>query len=112
MLIQIVDKQRHAVSVVKTALLSVGISERSVCIQINSSSSQRETEENYSVFVSSPNRANIEPFYATGKTLAEAVKNAISSIKTVNKAEFIGLSAQTLLMPFGYNSAVTEDTPF
>jgi hypothetical protein len=81
MLVQILDKQRHAVNVVKTALLSVGISDRSVCVQIDSSHDQYETAENYSVFVSAPAGANTEPFYVTGKTLVEAVKNVISSIK-------------------------------
>lgn len=81
MLVQIVDKQRHAVNVVKTALLSVGITGRSVCVQVDNPHDQYETEENYSVFVSAPTGTNIEPFYVTGKTLVEAVKNMISSIK-------------------------------
>ncbi|HEY8037816.1 MAG TPA: hypothetical protein VIF37_19740 [Methylobacter sp.] len=81
MLVQIVDKQRHAVNVVKTALLSVGITGRAVCVQVDSRHDQYGTEENYSVFVSAPTGANIEPFYVTGKTLVEAVKNMIRSIK-------------------------------
>lgn len=81
MLVQIIDKQRHAVNVVKTALLSVGICGRAVCVQINSRGDQCGTAENYSVFVSAPTGANIEPFYVTGKTLVEAVKNMLCSIK-------------------------------
>lgn len=81
MLVQLVDKQRHAVNVVKTALLSVGITERAVCVQVDNRSDPCGTGENYSVFVSAPAGANIEPFYATGKTLVEAVKNMVCSIK-------------------------------
>lgn len=82
MLVQIVDKQRRAVSVVKTALLSAGITGRAVCVQVEDSQhDQLGPGENYSVFVSAPTGANIEPFYVTGKTLVEAVKNMIGSIK-------------------------------
>lgn len=82
MLIQTVDKQRRAISVVKTALLSVGITGRAVCVQVDDSRpAPYETAENYSVFVSAPTGANIEPFYVTGKTLTEAVKNMVCSIK-------------------------------
>lgn len=81
MLVQIVDKQRHAVNVVKTALLSAGITERAVYVQIDNWHDQYEGDENYSVFVSAPTGANIEPFYVTGKTLVEAVKNTVCSIK-------------------------------
>ncbi len=81
MLVQIVDKQRHAVNVVKTALLSVGITGRAVCVQVDSRRNQYGRGENYSVFVSAPTGANIEPFYVTGKTLVEAVKNMVCSIK-------------------------------
>jgi len=81
MLAQIVDKQRHAVYVVKTALLSVGITGRAIYVQVDSRCDQCGGE-NYSVFVSAPAGANIEPFFITGKTLVEAVKNMICSIKT------------------------------
>ncbi|MGZ5059184.1 MAG: hypothetical protein ACXWE3_12105 [Methylobacter sp.] len=81
MLVQIVDKQRHAVNIVKTALLSAGIRGRAVCLQIDNRLNQYETGESYSVFVSAATGANIEPFYVTGKTLVEAVKNMICSIK-------------------------------
>ncbi|MGZ5006778.1 MAG: hypothetical protein ACXWFI_02840 [Methylobacter sp.] len=82
MLVQIVDKQRHAVNVIKTALVSAGITGRAVCVQTDSQANQCENGESYSVFVSAPVGANIEPFYVTGKTLVEAVKNTIRSIKT------------------------------
>ncbi|MDP1666872.1 MAG: hypothetical protein Q8L79_17320 [Methylobacter sp.] len=81
MLVRIVDKQRQAVKVIKTALLSVGMIERAVCVQVDSRRDQYEGGENYSVFVSAPTGANIEPFYVTGKTLVEAVNNMICSIK-------------------------------
>ena len=79
MLVQIVDKQRRAASVVKTALLGVGIRGRSVCVQADSWLDQYGRHENYAVFVSLPN--GDEPFYETGKTIVEAVKNMINSIK-------------------------------
>lgn len=82
MLIQTVDKQRRAISVVKTALLSVGITGRAVCVQVDDSRPDPyDIAKNYSVFVSAPTGANIEPFYVTGKTLVEAVKNTVCSIK-------------------------------
>ncbi|MGZ4981222.1 MAG: hypothetical protein ACXV8P_06790 [Methylobacter sp.] len=81
MLVQIVDKQRHAVNVVKTALFSVGITGRAVCVQVYNRGDQYEEGENYSVFVSAPTGANIEPFFVTGKTIVEAVKNTICSVK-------------------------------
>jgi hypothetical protein len=83
MLVKLVDKQHRAVSVVKTALLSAGITGRAVCVQVDDSRpDQYEKGENYSVFVSAPSGANIEPFYVTGTTLVEAVKNMVCSIKT------------------------------
>jgi hypothetical protein len=81
MLVQILDKQRRAVSVVKTALLSVGISGRSVCVQVSSWVNQYGKREDYSVFVSAADGTNEEPFYVTGTTIVEAVKNMIDSIK-------------------------------
>lgn len=81
MLVQLVDKQRRGVSVVKTALLSVGISGRSVCVQVSSWIDNYGRREDYSVFVSAPDGADVEPFYVTGKTIVEAVKNMIDSIK-------------------------------
>jgi hypothetical protein len=76
MLVQIVDKQRHAVNVVKTALLSAGITERAVCVEV-----ECHPGSQCSLFVSAPVGANIEPFYVTGKTLAEAVRNMLATIK-------------------------------
>jgi hypothetical protein len=81
MLVHIVDKQRHAVNAVKTALLSAGITGRAVCVQVYNRRDQYQEGENYSVFVSAPTGANIEPFFVTGKTLVEAVKNTICSVK-------------------------------
>lgn len=97
MLVQIVDKQRHAVNVVKTALLSVGISGRAIYVEIDSRHDQYETGENYSVFVSAPAGADIEPFYVTGKTLVEAVKNMVCWIKIAESGTETEVSA---LAPF------------
>jgi hypothetical protein len=93
MLIQIVDKQRRGVSVVKTALLGVGINGRSICVQADSWAYPHGNVDRYSVFVSAPDGANIEPYYATGKTIVEAVRKTIDSIKgRMNDAE-TGISA-------------------
>ena len=81
MSVQIVDKQRLAVDVVKTALLGSGISDRSICVQVSSWVSKYGRREEYSVFVSAPDGANIEPFFVTGKSVLEAVKNMLVSIK-------------------------------
>ncbi len=81
MFVQIIDKQRRAVIVVKTALLSVGISGRAVCVQVSSWVNQYGSREEYTVFVCPPHGAKVEPLYETGDTLVEAVKKAINSIK-------------------------------
>ncbi len=84
MLVQLVDKQRHGVNVVKSVLFNVGIKGRSVCVTVsNWSFDHRDTDNdiNVSVFVSAPEGANVEPFYETGETIAEAVKNMVNSIK-------------------------------
>jgi hypothetical protein len=81
MLVRSVDKQRRGVSVVKTALLGVGISGRSICVQVSSWVNQYGNREDYMVFVSAPDGANVEPFYETGQTLVEAVKKTLNSIK-------------------------------
>lgn len=79
MLARILDKQRLAVGVIKTALLRCGICGRSVCVSVDSWEDQYGQRENYAVFVQSG--GNDEPFYVTGKTITEAVKNMIDSIK-------------------------------
>lgn len=79
MLVQLVDKQRRAVSVVKTALLGSGLGFRPVCVTADSWVDQYGRRENFAVFVQSGD--NEEPFYVTGGTLVEAVKNMIASIK-------------------------------
>ncbi|WAK04602.1 hypothetical protein [Methylobacter sp. YRD-M1] len=81
MLVQLVDKQRRAVSVVKTALLRIGITGRSVCVQADSWSYPHGDNERYSVFVLAPIGVDVEPYYVTGKTIVEAVRNMIASIK-------------------------------
>jgi len=98
MLVRLVDKQRRAVGVVKTALLGVGISGRSVCVTADSWAYPHGNGEQYSVFVSAPIGANIEPFYVTGKTIVEAVKNMIDSIK--GKANAAKSDDQSKVAPF------------
>lgn len=82
MLITIVEKQLRAISAVKTALLGLGISGRSVYVSIESGEGDRgDNSFTAAVFVSAPRGSNIEPFYETGTTIAEAVKNLIHSLK-------------------------------
>lgn len=81
MLVQLVDKQRRAVGVVKTALLGIGITGRSVCVHADSWSFPHGDDERYSVFVSAPSGADVEPYYVTGQTIVEAVRKMIASIK-------------------------------
>ncbi len=79
MLLELVTKQRRAASVVKTALLRSGLGIRSVCVTADSWMDQYGRRENFAVFVQSG--GNDEPFYVTGKTITEAVKNMLDSIK-------------------------------
>jgi hypothetical protein len=79
MLVELVDKQRRAVSVVKAALLNHGLGLRPVCVTVDSWVDQYGRRENYAVFVQSG--GNDEPFYVTGKTLVEAVRNMLVSLK-------------------------------
>lgn len=79
MLIQLVDKQRRALEVVKTALVGSRLDLRSVCVTTNSRADQYGRRENFAVFVQSGD--DEEPFYVTGGTIVEAVKNMLASIK-------------------------------
>jgi hypothetical protein len=81
MLVQLVEKQRRAVSVVKTALLGIGITGRSVCVQADSWSRPDGDDNRYSVFVLAPIGVDIEPYYETGETIVEAVRKMLDSIK-------------------------------
>jgi hypothetical protein len=81
MFVSLLDKQRRAASAVKTALLGVGISGRAICINSDSWSGNNGDYEKYAVFVSAPPGSSIEPLYETGKTLTEAVRKMIDSIK-------------------------------
>ncbi len=81
MLNTILDKQRRAVSVVKTSLACAGIHGRSVCVTADSWLDHYGRRENYAVFVAAPAGTDIEPFYVQGSTIVEAVRNMIDSIK-------------------------------
>ena len=81
MLVQIVDKQRRALAWLKRPCLVAALLAASVCVQVSSWVSQYGNREDYSVFVSAPDGANVEPFFVTGKTIVEAVKNMLDSIK-------------------------------
>jgi hypothetical protein len=81
MLVTTAEKQRRAISVVKTALSGLGISGRSVCVSVRSETHGQDDDNAAAVFISAPVGSNIEPYYETGKTIAEAVKNLINSLK-------------------------------
>ncbi len=81
MLSHFVNKQRRAASVVKTALISAGISGRSVCVQSDSWLDNYGRRETYAVFVSAPLGSNIEPYFETGEKLVEVVRSMLDSIK-------------------------------
>lgn len=87
MLVQIVNKQRRAASVVKTALCSAGMTGRSVCVQSDSWLDEYGRRENYAVFISAPTGSDIEPYYETGEKLVEVVKKMIDSIKGKNSTK-------------------------
>lgn len=89
MLVQSVDKQKLAIDIVKTALLAVGIRERPICVQVSSWLNEYGKRVDYSVFVSAEEGKNEEPFYETGKTLVEAVRKAIASIKGKTSAKTV-----------------------
>jgi hypothetical protein len=79
------EKQRRAVSVVRTALDSQGIQGRDVCAGCASRAPPPEGTENFAVFVSAPPGVDSEPYYETGKTLAEAVRKILATVKAHQK---------------------------
>lgn len=85
MLVRLIDKQRRAADVIKTALVSAGMPNRSIAVNVDSWINQYGRHENYAVFVSAPVGSDIEPLYVTGNTLPEAVRNMIDSIKGKTK---------------------------
>jgi hypothetical protein len=80
-LVNLLEKQRRAVSVVRTALNSVGVHDRAVCAGCDSGEPPSDSAENFAVFVSAPPGADIEPYYETGKTMTEAVRKILATIK-------------------------------
>jgi len=87
MLSQFVNKQRRAASVVKTVLISAGITGRSVCVQSDSWFGEYGRRENYAVFISAPIGSNTEPYYETGEKLVVVVRKMIDAIKGKNSAK-------------------------
>jgi hypothetical protein len=81
MLVQLVNKQRRAVGVVRTALLGAGVTGRSISAGYDSWTHPSGRSENFAVFVSAPAGADIEPYYETGKTIVEAVQKMVNTIK-------------------------------
>lgn len=90
MLFEVLDKQRRAVQVVKTALLGLGMRGRAVCVTADSDGASRT----YAVFISS---GIGEPFFETGGSIAEAVRNTLNALKGKHGAKSVD---QTDLAPF------------
>jgi hypothetical protein len=80
-LANLLEKQRRAVSVVRTALDGIGVHDRAVCAGGDSEAPSSEDVENFAVFVSAPPGADIEPYYETGTTLTEAVRKILATLK-------------------------------
>jgi hypothetical protein len=81
MLVNLLEKQRRAISVVRTALNGAGLHDRFVSADYESYSCSSNGIEKFAVFVSAPPGADIEPYYETGKTLTEAVRKILFTIK-------------------------------
>lgn len=98
MLANIAGKQSRAVSVVKAALANAGILNRSVCVNVSRWHFGHFGAGLYvSVFVSAPTGADIEPFFVTGHSIAEAVRNMRDAIKGRTNGANAGVSE---LAPF------------
>jgi len=95
MLVQIVDKQRRGANVIKLALSNVGIKGRSICVNV---ASRKDSGINVGVFVSAPEGADVEPFYVTGNTILEGVKNMLDAIK--GRAENGAITNEFEIAPF------------
>ncbi len=95
MLAKIAGKQSRAVSVVMAALANAGILNRSVCVSVsNWHYDHCGAGLNVSVFVTAESGANTEPFYVTGHSIAEAVRNMRDAIKgKANDAGALGIQA-------------------
>lgn len=100
MLVEIVEKQRRAVSVVKTALLAAGINNRRVAAGFDIWTYQTARVVTCAVFVSAPEGANIEPFYESGKSFVEAVRKLLATIKGQANENGANPSDQTGEAPF------------
>lgn len=97
MLVQMLDKQRRAVCVVKTALLNAGIRNRPICVQVQNWSFAFGNSNHFSVFIAAQEGSNVEPFYSTGNSIAEAVKHTLDVIKGKHGTNTVD---QTEVAPF------------
>ncbi|MGJ0483519.1 MAG: hypothetical protein ACR65R_03160 [Methylomicrobium sp.] len=93
------EKQRRAVRVVKTALDNAGVHDRDVCAGCGSET-PADCAENFAVFVSAPLGADIEPYYETGKTMTEAVRKILATIKGHEKTNGAKTDDQSEVAPF------------
>ncbi len=85
MLVTILEKQRRAVAVVKAALLRLGVSYRAVCVTADDIGRAKT----YAVFISS---GIGEPFFETGASMAEAVRNTLNALKGKSGASSVNQS--------------------
>jgi hypothetical protein len=97
MLTKLVDKQRRAVAVVKEAMRTQGLPDRSVCVTVENWSANSGNYQNCAVFIQS--LGNEEPSYETGVSVVEAVKKTVDFLKgrlIYNSAPFDGNEEEAL----------------
>jgi hypothetical protein len=97
MLTKLVDKQRRAVAVVKEAMRTQGLPDRSVCVTVESWSANTGNYENCAVFIQSG--GDHEPSYETGVSIVEAVKKTVDFLKgrlVYHSAPFVGNEEEAL----------------
>jgi hypothetical protein len=99
-LANLLEKRRRAVSVVRTALDSVGVHDRAVCVGCDSEVSPSDCAEYFAVFVSAPPGADVEPYYETGKSIPEAVRKILATIKGHEKKNGANADDQSEAAPF------------
>jgi hypothetical protein len=99
-LADLLKKKQHAVNVVKTALDKAGARDRAVCAGGGNETPLSACGENFAVFVSAPSGADIEPYYETGKTLAEAVRKVLAAIKGIERNNGTKADAKSEPAPF------------
>ena len=80
------NKQRRAINVIKSALLGAGLGDRGISVVVHQETvaSVNADYPTVAVFVSGPQGQEIEPFFETGATVVAAVKAMRHTIKAHN----------------------------